>query len=89
MSIEAKLNDLELKVFDPIRLAGWEGKTTDELEVETGLSHQCCSARVSELWHKHKLIAPRGATRRTRAGRPARIYVLAELLDADARRSQP
>lgn len=86
-SIESQLNELELKVLDLIRLAGWSGHTTDELEVITGLSHQCCSARVSELWHKHKLIEQRGARRKTRGGRMAFIYVVKGLTEADKRRS--
>ena len=86
-SIESQLNELELKVLDLIRLAGWAGHTTDELEVLTGLSHQCCSARVSELWHKHKLIEQRGARRKTRGGRMAFIYVVKGLTEADKRRS--
>ena len=86
-NLESKLNDSELKVFDCIRLAGWDGKTTDECEVITGLSHQCCSARVSELWHKHKLIEQRGARRKTRGGRMAFIYVVKGLTEADKRRS--
>lgn len=85
MSIEARLNDLELRVFDWIRLAGWSGKTTDECEAELGLTHQCCSARVSELWHKYRLIEPRGARRKTRAGRMAVIYVEAGLMAAHDR----
>lgn len=85
---EAKLNVLELRVYDLIRLAGWEGKTTDEIEVELQLTHQSASARVSELWHKHDLIEPRGARRPTRAGRKAVIYVMKGLTAADARRGE-
>lgn len=84
-TVESKLNDLELKVYDLIRLAGWEGKTTDEVEVALSLTHQSASARVSELWHKHKLIEPRGARRPTRAGRKAVIYVQAGLTAASER----
>ncbi len=85
MPDENNLNDLELRVYDLIRLAGWEGKTTDEIEVALGLSHQSASARVSELEHKHKLIERRGARRRTRQGRAAFIYVQKGLTAADAR----
>lgn len=83
-SIEARLSDLQLKVYDKIRLAGWEGKITDELEVELELPHQTCSARVHEL-EKMKLIERRGARRKTRTGRPAAIYVLQGLTGADDR----
>lgn len=74
--IESKLGDLQLKVYDLIKLAGWEGKTCDELEVELGLTHQSCSARVHELEKKLKLIERRGITRKTRAGRQAGVFVL-------------
>jgi predicted transcriptional regulator len=82
--IESKLSDLQLKVYDLIRLAGWEGKTTDEVEVELTLTHQSASARVNELKNM-KLIEERGARRKTRAGRGAFIYVLYGLTAADQR----
>lgn len=82
--IESKLSDLQLKVYDKIRLAGWEGKTTDELEAELELTHQSCSARVNELQNM-KLIERRGARRKTRAGRSAFIYVLQGLTGAEDR----
>ena len=89
--MEEKLGDLQLTVFDLIRLAGWEGKTCDEMEAETGLTHQSCSARVNELanWEengkKKPFIERRGITRKTRAGRGAGVYVLAGLMPANAR----
>lgn len=82
--IESQLSDLQLKVYDLIRLAGWEGKTTDEVEAELSLTHQSCSARVNEL-QGMKLIERRGARRKTRAGRQAFIYVLAGLTGAEDR----
>lgn len=87
--IESKLSDLQLKIYDAIRLAGWEGKTTDELEAELGLTHQSCSARVNELknWKPKPLIERRGIARPTRAGRKADVYVLAGLTAATARKS--
>lgn len=71
------LSDLQQRVYDLIRMAGWEGKTTDEIEAITGLPHQNISARVNELanWKPEPLIERRGARRKTRAGRPAFIYV--------------
>jgi predicted transcriptional regulator len=84
---EPNLSDLQLKVFDLIRLAGWDGKTTDELEAALGLSHQSVSARVHELM-KAGLIERRGARRRTRQGRMAFIFVLAGLPDAATRRAE-
>ena len=70
-----QLNDLETRVYAAIRLAGWNGCTVDELEVQLGLTHQCASARVSELWHKRGIVEPRGARRKTRSGKLAFIYV--------------
>lgn len=87
-SIEARLSDLQLKVYDQVRLAGWEGKTTDEIEATLGVTHQSCSARVNELknWKPEPLIERRGITRKTRAGRPADVYVLAGLRAATERK---
>ncbi len=84
MTVEAKLSDLALKVYDLIRLAGWEGKTTDEVEAETGLPHQTASARVNELMNKG-LIERRGIQRPTRSGRKAFVYVQKGLTAANAR----
>lgn len=86
--IESKLSDLQLKVYDQIRLAGWEGKTTDEVEATLTLTHQSCSARVNELknWKPSPLIERRGITRKTRAGRPADVYVMAGLRAATERK---
>lgn len=86
--IESRLSDLQLKVYDQIRLAGWEGKTTDEIEEALALTHQSCSARVNELknWKPSPLIERRGITRKTRAGRPADVYVLSGLRAAIERK---
>jgi predicted transcriptional regulator len=86
--IESKLSDLQLKVYDQVRLAGWDGKTTDEIEATLGLTHQSVSARVNELknWKPDPLIERRGVTRKTRAGRPADVYVLAGLRAATERK---
>ena len=48
--------------------------TCDELEEETGLSHQTASARLKGLRDKG-LIKFSGARRKTRSGRAARVYV--------------
>lgn len=74
--IESRLSDLQLKVYDLIKLAGWEGKTCDEIEDLLGATHQSISARVHELEKKLKLIERRGITRKTRAGRQAGVFVL-------------
>lgn len=86
--IEAKLADKQLKVYDLIRLAGWDGHTTDEIEVKTGFTHQCASARVNELanWKPEPLIERRGIRRKTRTGRSADVYVLAGLTEAEKRK---
>jgi predicted transcriptional regulator len=85
MTTEAKLGDLQLKVFDLIRLAGWPGKTCDEIEVETGLTHQSASARINELEDLGH-VERRGTRRPTRAGRKAFVYVLKGLVNAEARK---
>lgn len=91
MAKEADLSDLQLKVLNLVKLAGWTGKTCDEIEAETGLTHQSASARIHELanWppnvpkdRKQPLIERRHATRKTRAGRGAAIYVAAGLRQA-------
>lgn len=86
--IESRLSDLQLRVYDQIRLAGWEGKTTDEIETVLGLTHQSCSARMNELknWKSEPLIERRGITRKTRTGRSADVYVLAGLRAANERK---
>lgn len=75
--IESQLSDLQLKVYDLIRSAGWNGMTVDEIEVATGRTHQSISARVNELenWKPTPLIERRAAKRNTRAGKPAWIFV--------------
>jgi hypothetical protein len=86
--IESLLSDLQLKVYDIIRTAGWEGATTDEIEVILARTHQSISARVNELanWKPRPLIEARAARRKTRAGKPAAIYVLAGLQRANPTR---
>jgi hypothetical protein len=83
--IEDQLSDLQLQVYNQIRTAGWEGKTTDEIEVTLGRPHQSISARVNELanWKPKPLIEARAARRNTRAGKPAAIYILAGLRRAN------
>lgn len=81
MDIESKLSELQLQIYDLIRSAGWEGKTVDELEVDTGKTHQSVSARVNELenYKPKPLIERRAAKRKTRSGRAAFIFVQAGL----------
>jgi hypothetical protein len=49
------------------------GRTCDEIENLCGLTHQTCSARVTELL-KDKKIHYTDETRKTRSGRAARVY---------------
>ena len=76
-SVESRLSELQLQVYDLIRSAGWEGMTVDEIEAKTGRTHQSISARVNELenWKPTPLIERRASKRKTRAGRPAWIFV--------------
>jgi hypothetical protein len=76
--VEDTLSDLQLQVYNMIKTAGWEGCTTDEIEAKLGRTHQSISARVNELANmKPKpLIEARAARRKTRAGKPAAIYIL-------------
>lgn len=49
-------------------------QTCDELEVRLGMSHQTCSARISEMWGgRHPTIKRSGKTRKTRSGRAANV----------------
>ena len=59
-----------------IRDRGDYGATADEVQVTLGLTHQNCSARVSELASKFKVIVPSGRMRPTRSGRNAVVYVM-------------
>lgn len=53
-----------------------QGATCDEAEVILGLSHQTCSARITELSTRGKIRF--GVERRkTRAGKAARVYFVA------------
>jgi hypothetical protein len=92
--IEQKMGDKLLKVYDLFRLVGWDGHTTDEIEVKTGFTHQCASARVNELanWKNDNgqpapLIERKGVRRKTRTGRSADVYVLAGLTAAEKRKA--
>jgi len=52
--------------------------TCDEIEQLLNLSHQCASARISEL-NKDNLIEDTGERRLTRLGRKARVYTPREV----------
>jgi hypothetical protein len=67
--------NLREHVFAAIVEAGAEGRTTDELEVRLGLSHQTCSPRVTDLARRGRIRA--SGTRPTRSGRAAKVWVIA------------
>lgn len=58
---------------------GADGLTVDEIEVDLGIRHCSASARLLEL-REAGWYAPAG-TRKTRSGRPARVYVKLEKPD--------
>lgn len=84
--VEDTLSDLQRRIYNIIRSAGWAGKTVDELEIATGRTHQSVSARVHELenYKPKPLIERRAATRKTRSGRGAYIFVVRGLTQANA-----
>jgi Fic family protein len=49
------------------------GRTCDEVERLTGMSHQTASARITELVIEGK-VRDTGIRRKTRSGRSARVY---------------
>lgn len=51
------------------------GVTCDAVEEATGMSHQTCSARITELVIEGK-IRDTGERRKTRTGRTARVYAV-------------
>lgn len=61
-------------IIDRVRMAGYYGITCEELELKTLMSHQTCSARISELL-KGGFLKDSGSRRRTTSGRTARVYV--------------
>lgn len=51
-------------------------QTCDELETKLRMSHQTCSARISEMHSgRHPTIKRSGKKRKTRSGRPANVMV--------------
>lgn len=69
MHIRGKLKQ---RVYNALRVAGWDGMTCDEMERMLDLKHQTLSARVRELWQEGFL--KKAGERRTRSGRWATVY---------------
>ncbi|HCU25405.1 MAG TPA: hypothetical protein DF383_10320 [Deltaproteobacteria bacterium] len=65
-----KLRNLVLGFIDS---RGEIGATCDEAEQKLNLSHQCCSARIRELY-QDGLIEDSGERRKTRSGRKAIVW---------------
>ena len=79
-SIVSDLPRLEGVVLDCIRQSQTHGRTDDEIEVVTGLSHQCASARRRGLVLKGRVIDS-GRRRVTRSGRTAAVWAAARGTD--------
>ena len=82
-SLEAALSVMTTAATDRKRILEFirsrdpfPGASSDECQVEFGLTHQTGSARVSELLQMG-LIIESGRKRKTRAGRNADVYVIA------------
>jgi hypothetical protein len=78
-SVRDHVSRLRAAVLDAIRSAGERGMTTDEVEVATGLIHQCASPRLIEIRRMGLIAEARDATgevvkRPTRTGRRAVVY---------------
>ena len=72
VSVAPHLPRLEAVVLLSVAKSG--GRTSDEVEVETGLPHQTVSARIRGLVQRG-LLADSGARRPTRSGRGAAVWV--------------
>jgi response regulator of citrate/malate metabolism len=51
-----------------------DGATCDEVELRLGISHQTCSARITELKRDEQIGWIKGDRRATRTGRSAQVY---------------
>jgi hypothetical protein len=71
-SIDA--GQLRARVLAGIKASGNVGRTCDELEMELGLPHQTCSARVYELAKRGEITDSR-RTRKTRNDRAAVVWI--------------
>jgi hypothetical protein len=77
-SVRPHVSAIRQRVLDYIEGNGFNGCTCDEVEQALGLSHQCCSARITDL-HAPRIGKPRlvdsQRTRRTRSGRQATVWI--------------
>lgn len=73
----AILGSQQHQVLLAIRSSGKRGLTCDEIEEQLGGRHQAISARVRELFLKG-MITKAEATRPTRSGRQAVVYLAAK-----------
>ena len=76
-SIRSEAGRIRTRVLRCIAQRGLYGATCDEVEQLLGLRHQTCSARIWEL-HRKELLVRTSTKRKTRSGRNAFVYVLAE-----------
>lgn len=70
-SIAPQVGKIALQVYEQINC--WIGATCDEIEANTGLSHQTASARMRELALMGR-IRKAGERRKTRSGRNAEVW---------------
>lgn len=54
-SIQSSKKQIKRNILEYIRSSGDTGATCDEIEFALGLSHQCCSARCTELKKSNKV----------------------------------
>lgn len=74
-SLRDSVGLLRERVYDVFVRRDRIGATCDEVEAQTGLSHQTASARVYEL-HRADLIMRTNHRRPTRSGRSAYVYMI-------------
>lgn len=54
-----------------------DGMTSDEVFAACpDLAHQCCAARISQMYSRDGVLRPSGRTRLTRSKRPAVVWVV-------------
>ena len=67
------------RIYNLIKSRGDYGSTCDEAELTLGMSHQTCSARISEMADPQKglpmQLIQSGQRRRTRTTRTAGVYI--------------